>query len=143
MVSPINFSTGLFFLWIAYGIYLKIFELVRAYTGITEPIQTPKIISTLFFRWNIKHGLYAANYNKYARFHSGFKITIKSHVQNLTNLTQISSDFEFDSDENSEISYITASSSVDKDANIATGVAIQMRNVWTRNKDALLLCLHG
>ena len=96
-----------------------IFELVHTNTGITEPIHTPKIISTLFFRWNIKRGLYAANYNKYARFHSGFKITVKSHVQNLTNVTQISSDFEFDSDENSEISYITASSSVDEDGDAA------------------------
>ena len=62
---------------------------------------------------------YAANYNKYARFHSGFKITVKSHVQNLTNVTQISSDFEFNSDENSEISYITASSSVHEDGDAA------------------------
>ncbi len=52
---------------------------------------------------------------KYARFHSGFKIIIKSHIQNLTNVTQISSYFEFDSDENSEISYIIASSSVHED----------------------------
>ena len=36
------------------------------------------------------------------------KLHVKSHVQNLTNLTQISSDFEFDSDENSEISYTIA-----------------------------------
>ena len=43
------------------------------------------------------------NFNKYATFHSGFKITVKSQVQNPTNVTQISSDFEFDSDENSEI----------------------------------------
>ena len=83
-----------------------IFEPVCTYTGITEPIHTPS-------------GLYAANYEKYARFHSGFKITVKSQTQNLTNVTQISSDYEFDSDENSEISYITASSSVHEDGNVA------------------------
>ena len=47
------------------------------------------------------------------------KLPVKSHVQNLTNVTQISSDFEFDSDENSKISYITASSSVHEDGNAA------------------------
>ena len=45
-----------------------------------------------------------------------FKLPVKSYVQNLTNLTQISIDFEFDSDKNSEISCITASSSVHEDA---------------------------
>ncbi len=49
----------------------------------------------------------------------GLKLPVKSHVQNLTNVTQISSDFEFDSDKNSEISYITASSSVHKDGDAA------------------------
>ncbi len=95
VVSPINFLPVFIFLDSVW----YIFELVCTYTGITEPIHTPKIISTLFSRCNIKRGLYAANNTKYARFHSGFKITVKSHVQNLTNKTQISSDFEFDLDE--------------------------------------------
>ena len=47
------------------------------------------------------------------------KLSVKTHVQNLNNVSQISSDFEFASDENSEISFFSASSSVGEDVDAA------------------------
>ena len=47
------------------------------------------------------------------------KLSVKTHVQNLNNGSQISSDFEFASDENSEISFFSASSSVGEDVDAA------------------------